>query len=65
MQISLHKALDIIARFGVVLRRWPGSDFVIEETKPGKLEVFPIMLLRVYDNNFRLFQCCYLGSVRF
>ncbi|XP_065056141.1 E3 ubiquitin-protein ligase TTC3-like isoform X2 [Rhopilema esculentum] len=54
MQISLHKALDIIARFGVVLRRWPGSDFVIEETKPGKLEYYISQLLTSAVGSARL-----------
>ena len=40
MRSSLNSALEIIEKSGVVLRKWPGSEFVIKETIPGELEVF-------------------------
>ena len=41
MQSSLNKALEIIKESGVIMRKWPGSENIIEETRPGKLEVLP------------------------
>jgi len=38
MQSSLNRALDIIKKSGVVIRKWPGSENIIEETRPGELE---------------------------
>ena len=36
----LNYALDMVSKSGVSVRKWPGSESIIEETKPGELEVF-------------------------
>ena len=33
------KSLEMIAKFGIKIQKWPGSDVIIEETREGKLKV--------------------------
>lgn len=40
MLSPLNYALDIVNKLGVTVQKWPGSEIIIEETKPGELEVF-------------------------
>ena len=39
MQSCLDRALKIIEKSVIVTRKWPGSEFIIEETRPAKLQV--------------------------
>ena len=52
MRSSLNKALEIIDQSGVIIRKWPGSQNIIQETRPGELEVLRTSLYVVLFNYY-------------
>ncbi len=39
MRLMLMRTIDFLERKDISLTKWPGSDIIIEETRPGKLKV--------------------------
>ena len=53
------ESLEMIAKFGIKMQKWPGSDVIIEETREGKLKVNKAISNNPEFLPVKHFHCCY------